>query len=69
MKYGGKLVLGFSMFFGSIATILSAPMATISYKGLVFFRFLTGLSHVIQMFDFLKKRREKFFIFSNLLVR
>lgn len=47
MKYGGKLVLGLSMFFGSIATILSAPVATWSYKGLIFFRFLTGLSHVI----------------------
>lgn len=45
MKYGGKQVLGLSMLGGSIATILAAPAANLSFRTLIFIRFLTGVSH------------------------
>lgn len=46
MKYGAKVVVGVGVFGGSITTILCAPVATVSYVGLIILRFLTGLFSV-----------------------
>ena len=42
----GKNVLGFSMFMGSVMTLLAASSAELGYGFLIAFRFINGLVHV-----------------------
>jgi MFS family permease len=45
MKYGGKIVLGLAMLFGSIMTVLAPVCANVGYGLLILCRFVTGLAH------------------------
>jgi MFS family permease len=46
LKYGPKMVIGVGILGSSLATILSAPAAQLSFYWLIALRFLTGLFHV-----------------------
>ncbi len=44
-KIGGRKVLGFSMFIGSLLTMLVPVSSRLSYVALIFIRFITGVIH------------------------